>query len=137
MSCDGRVIELRPGLLTKTVKREGAGELPEAGQAVFVHYTGRLNDGTVFDSSRSRGEFSFRLGAGEVIKGWDLGVGIVEHLELATFGPCHMPHSLACSSKLTESRTGDFPCPISHCLARSSEVDQSRTGDLWSMPHIP
>lgn len=53
------------------------GDGPEAvsGKTVEVHYTGWLEDGTKFDSSLDRGEpFSFRLGAGEVIEGWDQGV---------------------------------------------------------------
>ncbi|MEM8639329.1 MAG: FKBP-type peptidyl-prolyl cis-trans isomerase [Cyanobacteria bacterium P01_G01_bin.54] len=53
------------------------GEGPEAkrGQIVYVHYTGYLEDGTKFDSSRDRGpSFSFPLGRGRVIKGWDEGV---------------------------------------------------------------
>lgn len=53
----------------------GTGEVAEAGDSVSVHYTGTLTDGTVFDSSVARGvPFSFTLGAGEVIKGWDQGV---------------------------------------------------------------
>ena len=53
-----------------------AGRGPEAvrGKTVEVHYTGWLTDGTKFDSSVGRGPFSFRLGAGEVIEGWDRGV---------------------------------------------------------------
>jgi hypothetical protein len=51
----------------------GAEALP--GKIVTVHYTGTLTDGTVFDSSLNRGApFSFILGAGQVIKGWDRGV---------------------------------------------------------------
>lgn len=53
----------------------GTGEVAKAGQTVSVHYTGWLTNGTKFDSSVDRGQpFSFPLGAGRVIKGWDEGV---------------------------------------------------------------
>ena len=53
----------------------GSGAEASAGQTAVVHYTGWLTDGTKFDSSRDRGDpFSFPLGAGQVIAGWDQGV---------------------------------------------------------------
>lgn len=53
----------------------GSGAEAVTGKTVSVHYTGKLTDGTKFDSSLDRGDpFSFRLGAGQVIKGWDQGV---------------------------------------------------------------
>ncbi len=62
--------------LQYVVIAEGDGAQPQSGQRVFVHYVGTLEDGTKFDSSRDRGRpFDFTVGRGQVIKGWDEGVG--------------------------------------------------------------
>lgn len=54
---------------------EGTGPQAQSGQTVKVHYTGWLTRGKKFDSSLDRGEpLEFKLGAGQVIKGWDQGV---------------------------------------------------------------
>jgi len=52
----------------------GTGETAAAGQTASVHYTGWLQNGTKFDSSVGKSPFQFRIGAGNVIKGWDEGV---------------------------------------------------------------
>jgi FKBP-type peptidyl-prolyl cis-trans isomerase len=61
--------------LVITDEKIGDGAEAKAGQLVTVHYTGRLTDGTKFDSSLDRNQpFRFMLGVGQVIKGWDEGV---------------------------------------------------------------
>lgn len=57
------------------ILNEGAGTEAQNGQTIQVHYTGKLTNGTVFDSSIPRGTpFSLKLGAGQVIPGWELGL---------------------------------------------------------------
>lgn len=61
--------------LKKEIIKEGTGPVAKAGDTVEVHYTGTLENGSKFDSSLDRGQpFSFPLGQGMVIKGWDEGV---------------------------------------------------------------
>lgn len=70
----GKIEELPSGLMY-IVTQEGKGPKPVAGNTVEVHYTGTLLDGTKFDSSVDRGQpFSFTIGQGQVIKGWDEGI---------------------------------------------------------------
>ncbi|KAG2585165.1 70 kDa peptidyl-prolyl isomerase [Panicum virgatum] len=73
--------------LKKKLLKEGEGwETPEVGDEVEVHYTGTLLDGTKFDSSRDRGDpFKFKLGQGQVIKGWDQGIKTMKKGENAIF----------------------------------------------------
>jgi len=73
--------------------QEGSGAEATAGKKVTVHYVGTLTDGTKFDSSRDRGKgFSFKLGAGEVIKGWDQGVA---GMKVGGLRRLTIPHELA------------------------------------------
>lgn len=73
--------------------KEGNGERPSAGTKVKVHYTGKLLDGTVFDSSRNSTEpFQFNLGLGQVIAGWDEGIQMMSKGEK---GVLYIPFYLA------------------------------------------
>lgn len=64
-----------PGLAIEDLHTGAGAEASGPGQFVTVHYTGWLEDGTEFDSSKRRGEpFGFPLGVGYVIPGWDRGV---------------------------------------------------------------
>lgn len=59
--------------------KEGSGKTAKAGDTLTVNYTGTLENGSQFDSSIGRAPFSFTLGAGQVIEGWDKGlVGMKE-----------------------------------------------------------
>ena len=52
----------------------GAGDTAQPGDTISVNYTGKLEDGTVFDTSVGKAPFQFALGAGQVIPGWDQGL---------------------------------------------------------------
>mgnify|MGYP001608720768 FL=1 len=75
------VVSSSPSVVVKTASGlqyqdvlVGQGTPAKAGQTVTVHYTGTFTNGKVFDSSIGKTPFSFKLGAGQVIKGWDEGV---------------------------------------------------------------
>jgi len=73
--------------------RPGNGAEAKAGKLVKVHYVGTLTSGKKFDSSRDRNEpFTFQLGAGQVIKGWDQGVA---GMKVGGLRKLTIPHDLA------------------------------------------
>lgn len=79
--------------LTYIVTKEGTGAQLKAGDTIIVNYTGLLTNGTKFDSSLDRGEpFSFPLGAGKVIKGWDEGF---QKLKVGDHATLIIPSSIA------------------------------------------
>ena len=84
------------GLRYKILK-QGSGKLPKKGQAVSVHYEGSLSDGRVFDSSYQRGKpIDFTFGIGQVIPGWDEGIGLLREGDKARFViPAHLAYGSA------------------------------------------
>ena len=74
LACDGELVTAPSGLQYCDAV-VGSGKAPAARTTIKAHYTGRLTDGRVFDSSYSRGSpLQFKVGAGQVIKGWDDGI---------------------------------------------------------------
>ena len=85
VGAEADVSKKKDGGVLKKVLAKGTGEdRPQTGDEVTVHYTGTLIDGTKFDSSVDRGDpFKFKLGVGQVIKGWDDGVASMRKGEKA------------------------------------------------------
>jgi peptidylprolyl isomerase len=78
-------IKTESGLQLK-IFNPGQGNFPAPGDMVTAHYTGKLLDGTIFDSSVQRGTpFDFEVGTGQVIKGWDEGFQLLKKGAKATF----------------------------------------------------
>jgi peptidylprolyl isomerase len=95
-SCSGGKNATKPSIVGKefttesglqyVINKEGAGERAKSGDLVEVHYTGKLTNDTVFDSSVSRGKpLKFKLGEGMVIRGWDEGIALLNVGDKATF----------------------------------------------------
>lgn len=89
------------GIFKKVLTPGSGSETPPPGCQVFVHYTGRLLNGEVFDSSVERNEkFKFKLGEGQVIKGWDVGVATMTRGEKCL---------LTCTSEYAYGEKGSPP----------------------------
>lgn len=85
------------------ILREGTGAVAENGKTVSVHYVGRLENGTQFDSSLDAGvPLTIQLGVGQVIRGWDLGI---EGMRVGERRRLHIPPSLAYGDR----RAGQIP----------------------------
>jgi FKBP-type peptidyl-prolyl cis-trans isomerase len=83
--------------LTYIITKRGDGEQIKAGDDVIVNYTGLLTNGLKFDSSLDRGEpFSFPVGAGRVIKGWDEGL---QKLRIGDHATLIIPASIGYGSR--------------------------------------
>ena len=110
-------VDPTPSGLYYVQTQEGNGEKPEVGMMAQVHYTGKLLDGTVFDSSIERGEpISFPLGVGQVIPGWDEGIMMRSKGEK---GVLYIPYYLAYGDR----QAGDKITPYSNLMFEVELVD--------------
>jgi len=113
LAVDAKIIEdylTENGLTAETtveglryeITKTGNGSFPAAGNTVVVNYTGKLLNGTVFDSNSS-GDFSFQLGQGRVIQGWDIGIALLSKGGKATL---YIPSGLAYGTRGSGSTIG-------------------------------
>lgn len=80
---EGDII-FRDGAFSVAILNDGIGETVPKGTLVKVHYTGKLQSGEVFDCSRERGEpIEFVVGRGQVIKGWDIAICMLQYQQKA------------------------------------------------------
>ena len=111
------VVEPTESGLCYVVTEPGNGEKPEVGKPVTMHYTGKLLDGTVFDSSVERNEpFQFVLGVGQVIPGWDEGVQLMSKGEK---GVLYIPYYLGYG----ERQAGEKIVPFSNLMFEVELID--------------
>lgn len=110
-------VEPTPSGLYYVMTQEGNGEKPAIGQMVKVHYTGKLLDGTVFDSSVERGDpITIPIGVGQVIPGWDEGIQMMSKGEK---GVLYIPYYLAYG----ERQAGEKITPFSNLIFDVELVD--------------
>ena len=116
----------KDGGLTKKILKEGTGEVIPTGVVARVHYTGRLTNGKVFDSSVTRGTpFTFNIGAREVILGWDKGVATMRKNEKCV---------LTCKPEYAYGSQGVGPIPANATLEFEVELldwHEKEAGSKW------
>merc|ERR1712002_1376188 len=92
------------GVDVETVRPGDGKTFPQKGQTFSVHYVGTLTNGKKFDSSRDRGEpFKFKIGAGQVIRGWDEGVAQMSVGQVAKL-TCSPDYAMAVKDTLPSSQ---------------------------------
>ena len=102
------VREVCEGVTVETLQKGDGKTFPTQGQSAQVHYTGTLENGVVFDSSRTRGDpFQFPVGAGHVIKCWDKAVSTMSVGERA---------KVTCSPDTAYGKRGVGPIPANATL---------------------
>lgn len=108
-----------------TIRREGEGQKPPVGSQVKMNYTGQLLDGTKFDSNTDTAfghmtPFEFKLGAAQVIRGWDEGVALLGKGSQATF---YIPSALAYGANATPgNKANPKGIPAYSCLVFDVEL---------------
>ena len=117
LSANGITTEPQESGLVYVCTKKGKGPKPGYKQKVKVHYTGKLLDGTVFDSSVERGEpIEFELGVGQVIPGWDEGIALMSKGEK---GVLYIPSNLAYGAR----QAGELIKPYSNLMFEVELVD--------------
>jgi len=123
-------IVLAHGGVRKKILKEGEGtDTPTEGSDVSVHYTGTLMDGTKFDSSRDRNTpFTFKLGRGQVIKGWDEGVSSMRKGERAvlTCRPDYAYGATGSEPKIPPNATLKFDVELLSWTKKQKVTDDGR-----------
>lgn len=112
------------GILKKVIKEGDGVSFPPSGNVVLAHYTGTLEDGTKFDSSRDRGKpFEFTIGQGQVIKGWDQGFAQMTKGEKAILR-CRSDYAYGAGGQgpIPANATLDFDCELLDFHPKKKEI---------------
>jgi peptidylprolyl isomerase len=112
------------GLKYKII-HEGNGQRAKVGDMVSVHYTGKLTNDTIFDSSYSRNQpIKFKLGAGQVIKGWDEGIALLNVGDKAIFTiPPHLGYGSRAVGPIPANSTLIFEVELVQIVERPKPFD--------------
>ncbi|XP_077558971.1 FK506-binding protein 59kD [Haemaphysalis longicornis] len=132
------------GVLKEIIKPGTGDETPGESCTCSVHYTGKLLDGTEFDSSRLRGKFEFTLGTGHVIKAWDIGIRTMKAGEVAilTCQPEYAYGKQGSPPKIPADATLIFEVELLEWKLEDVSVDRDETvlrsvitpGELYTNP---
>jgi peptidylprolyl isomerase len=111
------------GGIKKKIIKEGKGELPSQGNEVYVNYIGRNKDNKIFDQTKDK-PFTFKLGSGQVIKGWDMGVKTMKVGEKAEFilSPDYAYGNQKISELIPENSTLTFEIELLKIVVPKKEV---------------
>jgi len=127
MPADTEIVSLPSGLKYSVLRKGDSATKAMKGAIVRMHYTGWLTDGTVFDSSVTRGTpFVFELGRGEVIKGWDEGVALMskgDKLKLTI--PPELGYGARATGKIPANATLVFEVELLDVVWRFAQVNPS------------